>query len=82
MIPSPAELVPLDCNDISRNAAMRSAYRAGIVARAAGRPITGNPYGDTRTYNGMVTFARAFWRAWRAGWEDTSWIDLGQCRLK
>lgn len=40
----------------------------GAEARAAGHALETNPYGDARTMRGAVTFARAWWRAWREGW--------------
>jgi hypothetical protein len=49
------------------NRALDSAEVKGAKAAEEGKPLTANPYGDTRTYRGSVTFARAFWRAWRRG---------------
>lgn len=51
------------------NKSLDSARAKGSAAQAAGQPVTSNPYGDARTDRGSVTFARAFHRAWRDGWE-------------
>lgn len=50
------------------NKAFEAARRKGLVAALNGQPESDNPYGDERTNRGSVTFARAFWRAWREGW--------------
>lgn len=52
------------------NKAFASAEAKGAKARQEGKPITANPYGDDRTWYGGVTFARAFWRSWRRGWQE------------
>jgi hypothetical protein len=62
-----------------RVSAFDGARNKGALARIEGKPISANPYGDARTWHGGVTFARAFWRAWRVGWqtaEDASQISL------
>lgn len=50
------------------NKAIEGARARGRTAAERGKPRSANPYGDGRTHNGSVTFARAFWRAWDAGW--------------
>lgn len=52
-----------------RNKALQSAHDKGRAAAMAGKPET-NPYGDARTLGGQVTFARAFYRAWAAGYRS------------
>jgi hypothetical protein len=52
------------------NKALASAERKGAEARRSGEPRSANPYGDARTLDGSVTFARAFWRAWDRGWRQ------------
>jgi hypothetical protein len=56
------------------NKALDSARRKGAVARKEDERITQNPYGDARTHNGSVTFARAFFRAWEDGWRTADKI--------
>lgn len=53
-----------------RTPQFESAYQKGRRARREGKSIDANPYGDWRTRRGRITFARAFWRTWREGWED------------
>ncbi len=53
----------------TRNAAFVSAFEKGANARLAGKPASTNPYPDYRTDRGSVTFARAYWRHWKHGWE-------------
>ncbi len=52
------------------NKAIEGARRKGREARKQGKNQTDNPYGDARTWYGGVTFARAFRRAWDAGWKE------------
>lgn len=52
------------------NRALDSAKAKGAKAAKDGDAITSNPYGDARTHRGAVTFARAFWRAWVAGYRE------------
>lgn len=50
------------------NRAFNRAWERGREDASLGRPRTANPYPDTRTENGSVTFSRAFWRKWDEGW--------------
>lgn len=55
------------------NRALEGARRKGAEAYAAGLPRE-SPYKDTRTgrHNHMVTFARAFQRAWLQGYDEAA----------
>lgn len=55
--------------------AMDAAVAKGRKAAQEGKPRSANPYGDDRTWNGGVTYARAFWKRWNEGWEEVikSW---------
>lgn len=54
------------------NKALEGARRKGREARIAGEPITACPYQDKRggRHDHMITFSRAFIRAWTDGWRD------------
>ena len=53
---------------VYRSRAFQSAYDKGAAVARDGKPRKVNPYEDHRTYRGAVTFSRAFFRAWDAGW--------------
>ena len=55
---------------MAENKALATAKRKGEQARRDGKAETENPYPDTRTWRGHVTFARAFRRAWAEGWRE------------
>lgn len=59
--------------------ALEAARAKGARACREGKSIEDNPYGDSRTYRGSVTFARAFWRAWRNGFQ-TEEANATQCK--
>jgi hypothetical protein len=52
-----------------RNRAFQGAFKKGYLAFHDGKRLEENPYPDWRTYRGSVTYSRAFWRCWRAGFE-------------
>ncbi len=54
----------------STDPALNVAYNKGVQAAQDGVAKTRCPYGDYRTTSGKVTFSRAFYRAWIAGYED------------
>lgn len=59
--------------------AMKGAERKGARAAHEGKTLADNPYGDERTHRGSVTYARGFWRAWRAGFKSASPIEGIHC---
>lgn len=52
------------------NRAMRGAYMKGRRAFDAGQPETSCPYEDIRKPSGLLSWSRAFIRAWEDGWKD------------
>ncbi len=51
------------------NKALRGATKKGYLAHLCHVSRTDNPYPDHRTFDGSVTFSRAFRTAWRDGWD-------------
>ena len=48
----------------------RGVWRKGYLARMQSEPEEANPYLDVRQdYRELVTFSRAFRRAWLEGWQ-------------
>jgi ribosome modulation factor len=50
------------------NRAHRGAFLKGVKARHAGEPLSACPYEDHRKPSGMLSWSRAFIRAWQDGW--------------
>ncbi len=54
------------------NRSHRGAFLKGVKARHAGEPQDACPYEDHRKPSGLLSWSRAYIRAWHDGWRAAS----------
>lgn len=55
---------------MARKDPLETAKEKGRQGRRDGLAIGANPYPDTRTGRGAITWSRSFLRAWADGWRE------------